>query len=1056
MASEIYIKYSVDTADLQKATSIWDKLSAEEQQALSQLKEFNLTLKATGDGAEAAGRKLRGLGAGDSIARMRDQVSRLRSEMELLSPKSQEFADKLKELKGAEGNLAGMNKQMAGAQGGMGGLLGMAGRLIPALGAAFAIDKIKDFAKEAINVSMQFDAMRRGLEAASGGTLEAGRAMDFVSDISNRLGLNLIETANGYQSFAAAGRSAGLELNAQERIFSSVSEAGMRMGLTNEQLSGTFMALTQMLSKGTVQAEELRGQLSERIPGSFGIMARAVGVTERELGKMLEKGEVIAKDVLPKFAEELNKTFGGGNAELITSTAAATSRLDSEWAKFLDSVGQRLQPAYQKGLEATAAFISGVRKILSDEKVDVGNEFNVVKQVQRDFKILQSSNDKIKAEVQRYKSEGMTNLAKAYTADIVDNTQMLQSLNTKYFNDFKARTGKTFDEYQQNLKNLGQDLDPNKFNQNLVYTNLGFTDEYKRTFNQLKETRRLMVVEAQQLGAEFTKPVVDPKEAKKAAKAAKDAAAAMARDYANALADITSREKIAQSERKAVTQEGVMETMMQQEDLLKITMKFNKEREAAAAQYGTVPAAKRDAAELVATQKELGSELERLEISRRDKMMELTQQDIDSRLKAISQVNTRQNELVVTLTNKEEEQNLLRAQNDVKYAQQKLDLLNMLRENEVNITQQTLQEVNDEVAKAQAGLSQQTIKYYDTIFQKTDEIIQEQGSQQANLLQSADNVRFKSAARINKELVENQIATNEKRIANADDAAEKGSEAAKKAANAIRAENVKLKGDLIKIDQEIAENRQKTILAAVDLAAQITSQSFNLYQQQLSNELSAANKRYDAEVEMADGNKQKLAEIEERRRAKEAEIRKKQFRAGQYAAVADVVFRTAPIIAQYIAGVVTAPLAAIGIAAAAAQIGFIMAQPVPEFAEGTKGKKFRGGKAIVGERGTEKVVTESGKVYYTPPTATLIDLPKGSQVIPNHLLNQQEIAYATMGRSIVQPKQSGLEEKLSEIGGILKGLPIHQINMDERGFQKYIRTPNRTAKILNNRFGNPN
>jgi hypothetical protein len=48
----------------------------------------------------------------------------------------------------------------------------------------------------------------------------------------------------------------------------------------------------------------------------------------------------------------------------------------------------------------------------------------------------------------------------------------------------------------------------------------------------------------------------------------------------------------------------------------------------------------------------------------------------------------------------------------------------------------------------------------------------------------------------------------------------------------------------------------------------------------------------------------------------------------------------------------------------------------------------------------------------------------------------------------LEPMISGI----SELGGILKSLPIHQINMDERGFEKYIRTPRRSTKILNSRF----
>jgi hypothetical protein len=144
------------------------------------------------------------------------------------------------------------------------------------------------------------------------------------------------------------------------------------------------------------------------------------------------------------------------------------------------------------------------------------------------------------------------------------------------------------------------------------------------------------------------------------------------------------------------------------------------------------------------------------------------------------------------------------------------------------------------------------------------------------------------------------------------------------------------------------------------------------------------------------------------------------------------------------------------LAVQAAQIGFILAQPVPEFAEGTKGKPFKGGKAMVGERGVEKVVTESGKVYFTPPTATLVDLPKGSHVIPNHALSKQEIYWGSMQSGRQAGSGSPVVGEIRELGSILKGLPITQLNMDERGFEKFIRTPRRTTKILNNRFRTDN
>jgi hypothetical protein len=230
---------------------------------------------------------------------------------------------------------------------------------------------------------------------------------------------------------------------------------------------------------------------------------------------------------------------------------------------------------------------------------------------------------------------------------------------------------------------------------------------------------------------------------------------------------------------------------------------------------------------------------------------------------------------------------------------------------------------------------------------------------------------------------------------------------------------------------------------------------FELQQAAYQQQLDELNNQAEEQIRLADGNKQKIDAINQERRMKEREIKRKQFKAEQAAAVAQVVFNTAPIIAQYLAKPPTIPLGILAGLIAAAQIGFILAKPVPEYEKGTKGKRHKGGPAIVGEAGVEKVVTESGKVYYTPPTATLLDLPRGAQVIPNDQLSRQDIYYASSlsGRNNKLQESGNIERKLDEIGKILNGLPIHQISMDERGFEKYIRTEKRTTKILNNRFG---
>jgi len=249
------------------------------------------------------------------------------------------------------------------------------------------------------------------------------------------------------------------------------------------------------------------------------------------------------------------------------------------------------------------------------------------------------------------------------------------------------------------------------------------------------------------------------------------------------------------------------------------------------------------------------------------------------------------------------------------------------------------------------------------------------------------------------------------------------------------------------VDQELTKQ-------TYDLAVNSANALFDLQSQYDQNAFKQKMKGYDEELRLAGDNVQKQTEIEEKRAQAEKEYQKKQFRANQLQAVANVVFNTAPIVAKYAAAAVTIPLAIAAAATAAAQIGFILAQPVPEFAEGTKGKPFKGGKAIVGEIGKEWVVTTSGQVYETPGVATLVDLPKGSQVIPNKDVIKAErfMGSKMMNQSRGDSGNGQLVERLISIENTLSKLPITSLTMDERGFTKKIQTKSRETTILNNRF----
>ena len=107
----------------------------------------------------------------------------------------------------------------------------------------------------------------------------------------------------------AAAKGTKLQGEGVRKIFVGILAASSALRLGAEATEGALRAVEQIMSKGVVQAEELRGQLGERIPGAFKLSAEAVEKTTSELNEMLKAGELLATDLLPKLGDVLIKAF---------------------------------------------------------------------------------------------------------------------------------------------------------------------------------------------------------------------------------------------------------------------------------------------------------------------------------------------------------------------------------------------------------------------------------------------------------------------------------------------------------------------------------------------------------------------------------------------------------------------------------------------------------------------------------------------------------------------------------------------------------------------------
>jgi len=219
--------------------------------------------------------------------------------------------------------------------------------------------------KGAIDQALELETITRRLSNTLG-QQGAGAALSFTKGLADQLGLSFKDLAGAFASFTAAASGAGVPLEQQKELFAAVAKAGQSLGLSSYEISGSLLALQQVASKGTVQMEELRGQLGERLPIAFAAAAKGLDVTQQELIKLVESGQLASSRFFPALTKGLNEmTAGAGGAE---TTAQSFQKLQNAWEELQTSFGQTMIPFVVDRLKELQAATEGLgRKLAADQ-----------------------------------------------------------------------------------------------------------------------------------------------------------------------------------------------------------------------------------------------------------------------------------------------------------------------------------------------------------------------------------------------------------------------------------------------------------------------------------------------------------------------------------------------------------------------------------------------------------------------------------------------------------------------------------------------------------------
>ena len=249
---------------------------------------------------------------------------------------------------GPEGLLGSTLGAAAGAFGGPGGMAAGA-----AVGASVGLgaQQIRIQSTAVADLVAQLNLAKTTLAQVSTGQQDYNQKLEFARKVSTDYSVGLQTTIEGYAKITAAAAANGLTLKETESIYKGLLASGVAFGASQDDLRSIILATTQVLSKGKISAEELSGQLGERIPGAVAKFAQATGRSLPQLAKDLRDGNVKIADFV-KFAKAqfddydvAARIIGSSPEKAGERLNLALTRMAELYGKFFQNIGAGFQDA---------------------------------------------------------------------------------------------------------------------------------------------------------------------------------------------------------------------------------------------------------------------------------------------------------------------------------------------------------------------------------------------------------------------------------------------------------------------------------------------------------------------------------------------------------------------------------------------------------------------------------------------------------------------------------------------------------------------------------------
>ena len=217
------------------------------------------------------------------------------------------------------------------------GFVGSVGRIMSAAGIYEIGSRVASGFSDAISTGIKGFANLQGYTISFKTLLgSASAANDMIRDLYTFAAKTPFDVQGAVEG---ARRLVGVGVAGRDVIpmLTTLGDAVGAVGGSTAEFNSTLLAFSQIVNRPRVSTQDLYQVMNAGIP-IFQLLSKALGQPIDKIQDMIEKQQLLSKDVLPKLYDVMNQEYGGSMAE-------QAKTLTGLWSTFKDTMSQVLTKA---------------------------------------------------------------------------------------------------------------------------------------------------------------------------------------------------------------------------------------------------------------------------------------------------------------------------------------------------------------------------------------------------------------------------------------------------------------------------------------------------------------------------------------------------------------------------------------------------------------------------------------------------------------------------------------------------------------------------------------